>query len=179
MLSTVTRCALRVQLYRLPMPGVPEAFDSTAAGACVPCSGRRPLVHSGFVESYESSGIKRKILQLVMSLFASGEVVKAETRVFTTGHSLGGALASLCSGASSAVCVASCFEAASRTRDGCPWPRGACAALVRPALRQRCALMHVLATGNSSACCKAAHCAMQTAALRAHVSACVIRSCLT
>jgi cephalosporin-C deacetylase-like acetyl esterase len=78
---------------------VPEEWSSGAAGACVPCSGQRPMVHCGFRQSYEAGGVKRNVLQLVMSLFASGEVERKECRVYTTGHSLGGAIASLCAGA--------------------------------------------------------------------------------
>lgn len=97
--ATVRNAKLDLQLYRDEMPDIPEDFTSRAAGACLPCSGRRPRVHAGFMASYQASGIKRKILALVMSLFASGEVKRASARVYTTGHSLGGALASMCAGA--------------------------------------------------------------------------------
>ena len=102
-------------MVRAELPGVDEDFVSRAAGACTPCSRPRPYVHSGFVDSYEASGIKTRILQLVLSLFASGEVSRKKCRVYTTGHSLGGALASLCAGApckdwlAAYTCILLCF----------------------------------------------------------------------
>ena len=87
-----------MQFKRLALEA-PAQLALELSGACLPCAGRAPLVHAGFAACYNAAGIKRDILALVADLFASGAVRKSEARVFTTGHSLGGALAALCAGA--------------------------------------------------------------------------------
>ena len=87
-----------MQFKRLALE-TPADLALELSGACLSCAGRAPLVHAGFAACYNAAGIKREILALVSGLFADGVVSKSEARVFTTGHSLGGALAALCAGA--------------------------------------------------------------------------------
>lgn len=52
------------------------------------------MVHSGFLSAYDS--VKVKVFSLVDALTADASPARP-WRVFVTGHSLGGALATLCS----------------------------------------------------------------------------------
>lgn len=57
--------------------------------------GTCPLVHKGFLTSWETSGLKESILLRVKSIIASGSFDVQHGRVILSGHSLGGALAIL------------------------------------------------------------------------------------
>lgn len=107
--NTLTNAKMDLQLSRTPLPGIPEgalpAKLSDAAGSCTPCGVlgmlRRsvppghPMVHSGFWETYHSSGIAQRLLMHVVSLLEGGQVDREACTVYACGHSLGGALAVL------------------------------------------------------------------------------------
>lgn len=107
--STLTNAKMDLHLSRTPLPGVPrDALPKplpAAADSCTPCSLlgtlRRsvplghPMVHSGFWNTYQSSGVAQRLLMHVFSLLESGEVDREECTVYICGHSLGGALAVL------------------------------------------------------------------------------------
>ena len=65
--------------------------------------GNQPMVHRGFLETWEDSGLKEEVLAVLTGLLLvddddDGETsTRAPWRVLTTGHSLGGALAHLAS----------------------------------------------------------------------------------
>jgi predicted lipase len=105
--STPVNVYKDLKMTRIRLPGAegPWAVKEEHKVRCGP-RGRfgfwwaeEALVHKGFFESYESSGLKGKILMHVFSLLESGTVPRAEAKIFVCGHSLGGALAVLCSGA--------------------------------------------------------------------------------
>lgn len=87
-----------VQIFRTRVPDLDPDWEHPSGKACV-CSGHMPKVHSGFQASYESSSTKSKILMLLLSLLESGTVDVSRVKVYTCGHSLGGALAALCASA--------------------------------------------------------------------------------
>ena len=86
------------QIMRTRVPDIDPDWEHPSGKSCI-CSGRRPKVHSGFQASYESGAVKSKILMLVLSLLESGQVDVTRAMFYTTGHSLGGALAALCASA--------------------------------------------------------------------------------
>ncbi|KAK9829664.1 hypothetical protein WJX72_007213 [[Myrmecia] bisecta] len=59
------------------------------------CLCRQPLVHSGFLHAWRAGGFHTRVLMRIRSLLDSGEVDAGSCRVVVTGHSLGGAMATL------------------------------------------------------------------------------------
>lgn len=118
------------QTGRVPVAHLDPGW-SPSESCCFGLSGSRPRVHHGFQASYEASGIKSKILLLVLSLLASDEVDRAAVTVYVCGHSLGGALASLCAGAHPPPCMwtACCvgWASARRMQDCVQWTSRAAA----------------------------------------------------
>lgn len=58
--------------------------------------GRTPRVHKGFLATWRTNAIHERVIEHVSALLDSAED-RARVRVFTCGHSLGGAVASLAS----------------------------------------------------------------------------------
>ncbi|EIE24300.1 alpha/beta-hydrolase [Coccomyxa subellipsoidea C-169] len=57
--------------------------------------GRRPLVHKGFWRSWSAHGIGDRVMDFIGSLLVDSKLPAADWHVYITGHSLGGALATL------------------------------------------------------------------------------------
>ncbi|BDA45990.1 probable lipase [Coccomyxa sp. Obi] len=57
--------------------------------------GRRPKVHKGFWRSWSAHGVADRVLDFLGSLLADSKLAPANRHVYLTGHSLGGALATL------------------------------------------------------------------------------------
>jgi hypothetical protein len=76
-------------------PQTPQPLPhTTPAPRPLPCPpGKEFMVHSGFLNAYDS--VKVKVLTLVDQLTARA-TKERPWKVFVTGHSLGGALATLC-----------------------------------------------------------------------------------
>ena len=98
-----------LQVCPVPVPGSQQDNDgddeqSAAPGCCLfACfdkrSRARPVVHKGFALAYETGGARKRILELLNTLFDEGTVAKRRVRVYVTGHSQGAAVAALCAGA--------------------------------------------------------------------------------
>ncbi|KAK9804297.1 hypothetical protein WJX72_005360 [[Myrmecia] bisecta] len=62
--------------------------------------GSQPLVHAGFLKSWRAGGLHSKVVARVLAVLTEGEAAEGGRglkHVFVTGHSLGGALATLAS----------------------------------------------------------------------------------
>lgn len=59
--------------------------------------GSQPMVHRGFLETWQTSGLKADVMELLKEIMSANPEKDAPWRVLTTGHSLGGALAHLAS----------------------------------------------------------------------------------
>ncbi|KAL0035255.1 hypothetical protein WJX79_008828 [Trebouxia sp. C0005] len=57
--------------------------------------GGRPAVHRGFLNSWRANGLNQRVKQRVWDILYSKDVDRNNVKVLCTGHSLGGALASL------------------------------------------------------------------------------------
>ncbi|DBB09212.1 TPA: hypothetical protein ACH3X3_007798 [Trebouxia sp. C0006] len=57
--------------------------------------GGRPAVHRGFLNSWRANGLNQRVKQRVWDILYSKDVDRSNVKVLCTGHSLGGALASL------------------------------------------------------------------------------------
>ncbi|CAL8462126.1 g1657 [Coccomyxa elongata] len=57
--------------------------------------GRRPMVHKGFWRSWSAHGVGDRVLEFLGKLLANSKLAPADWHVYLTGHSLGGALATL------------------------------------------------------------------------------------
>ncbi|BDA45987.1 probable lipase at C-terminar half [Coccomyxa sp. Obi] len=57
--------------------------------------GRRPMVHKGFWRSWSAHGVRDRVLDFLRKLLADSKLAPADWHVYLTGHSLGGALATL------------------------------------------------------------------------------------
>lgn len=107
--DTLKNARMDLQLSRTALPGGPAypapRKTTVAADLCTPCGLlatlsrsvplTQPMVHSGFWETYQSSGLSQRLLMHVFSLLESGEVDRDTCTVYLCGHSLGGALAVL------------------------------------------------------------------------------------
>ncbi|KAK9823190.1 hypothetical protein WJX72_000942 [[Myrmecia] bisecta] len=83
-----------IQMWRSPYPPGKQS-------CCV-----RPLVHSGFKRSWLANGLRDKVCQHVADITRAAACARRDVQVIVTGHSLGGALATL---------------AAFDIMRGCPW----------------------------------------------------------
>ncbi|KAK9906400.1 hypothetical protein WJX75_001237 [Coccomyxa subellipsoidea] len=57
--------------------------------------GRRPLVHKGFWRSWSAQSVGDRVVMFLAQLLADSKLAPADWHVYITGHSLGGALATL------------------------------------------------------------------------------------
>ena len=128
--NTLTNAKMDLHFSRTPLPGAPPSAGPSALSvvgdALTPCGllgmlGRtvplgHPMVHSGFWNTYQSSGVAQRLLMHVFSLLESGEVEREACTVYVCGHSLGGALAVLNSRARSSphlgICAVNGFQTA-------------------------------------------------------------------
>ncbi|KAK9828849.1 hypothetical protein WJX72_002401 [[Myrmecia] bisecta] len=56
---------------------------------------QQPMVHHGFLKAWRAGGFNARVLGRIRELIGSGKVDAASCRVLVTGHSLGGAMATL------------------------------------------------------------------------------------
>ncbi|KAK9817879.1 hypothetical protein WJX72_003574 [[Myrmecia] bisecta] len=59
------------------------------------CLGTQPLVHTGFLASWQANGLDQRVLQQMRSILSERKASATPLKVYMTGHSLGGALATL------------------------------------------------------------------------------------
>ncbi|KAK9818417.1 hypothetical protein WJX72_012370 [[Myrmecia] bisecta] len=59
------------------------------------CLGAQPMVHKGFLASWQANGLDQRVLQCVTNIVSQRKACAPTCQVYITGHSLGGALATL------------------------------------------------------------------------------------